>query len=194
MPPPRRPVDELLDVLGGDAVEVAPRLLGATLEVGPCVGRIVEVEAYRGADDAASHARMGPTPRNTPMFGPPGVLYVYFTYGMHWCANVVTGPAGDGQAVLLRAVEPISGLDQMRTRRPKARRDVDLTNGPAKLCAAFGIDGTHNATSLVSGPVHLHLAPPATADEVRSGPRIGISAAVDLPWRFWLRSSRYVSR
>lgn len=185
---------DLIGVLSGDSLDAAPRLLGSTLRVGSCAGVIVEVEAYRGSDDAASHARMGPTGRNAPMFGPPGVLYVYFTYGMHWCANVVTGPAGQGQAVLLRAVEPTEGRMEMRARRPKARRDADLTNGPAKLCAAFGIDGAHNGTSLVDGPVRVELGLPSAPAAIRRGPRIGISAAVDLPWRFWLADNPFVSR
>jgi DNA-3-methyladenine glycosylase len=163
---------------------VAPDLLGKVLVVGSCRGRITEVEAYGGSDDGASHAARGQTPRNTVMFGSAGVLYVYFTYGMHHCANIVTGPVGDAQAVLLRGVEPLEGLDQMRLRRPKARSDRDLANGPGKLCAAFDIDLRHNGLDLTKGPINIFddgFAP----ESVVTTPRVGISKAADVPWR-WL--------
>ena len=167
---------------------VAPELLGKLLVVGSCRGRINEVEAYGGVDDAASHAASGQTPRNAVMFGPPGVLYVYFTYGMHHCANIVTGPVGDAQAVLLRGVEPLEGFDELRARRPKARRDQDLANGPGKLCSAFDIDLRHNALDLSKADIGIFDdgTPPPTSLAI---PRIGITKAIDLPWR-WLAPPR----
>jgi DNA-3-methyladenine glycosylase len=167
------------------ALDVAPDLLGCDLVVGPCRGRIVEVEAYLGATDPASHAFRGRTKRNTVMFGRAGHLYVYFVYGMHWCANVVTGPTGDAQAVLVRAVVPIAGLEEMRLRRTSSRpraRTRDLANGPAKLCAAFGIDGGHNGTSVRDGPVQVVRGGDVQA--VQTSVRIGVSAGTDFPWRF----------
>lgn len=167
--------------LEGPADVVAPQLLNKLLVHGECVGRIVEVEAYR-PDDAASHSFRGQTRRNSAMFGPPGYLYCYFTYGMHWCANVVTGPPGEGAAVLLRAVLPVAGLEVMQVRRNGRRA---LADGPAKLCQAFALDGTFDGTDLLGGgPVQLlddGVPPPA---QPVVGPRIGISRAVDLPWRF----------
>ena len=153
------------------------------LVVGSCRGRITEVEAYGGTDDAASHAARGQTSRNTVMFGPAGVLYVYFTYGMHHCANVVTGPVGDAQAVLLRGVEPLEGLDEMRSRRPKARSDRDLANGPGKLCAAFDIDLRHSGLDLTKADIGIYDDGRAPASIVVT-PRVGISKAVDLRWRW----------
>jgi len=139
-----------------DSLAVAPDLLHKLLvhddpEAGRLAVRIVEVEAYRGTDDAGSHGFRGPTPRTESMFGPPGHLYVYFTYGMHWCANVVTGAAGEANAVLLRAGEPVDGIEAMRARRPAARRDTDLASGPAKLTQALGLSGAHDGTDLISG-------------------------------------------
>jgi DNA-3-methyladenine glycosylase len=162
---------------------VAPDLLGKILVVGSCRGRITEVEAYGGSDDAASHAARGQTPRNAVMFGPAGVLYVYFTYGMHHCANIVTGPVGDAQAVLLRGVELLEGLDEVRTRRPKARSDRDLANGPGKLCAAFDIDLRHNGLDLTKGPINIFDDGFASASVIAT-PRVGITKAVDTPWRW----------
>jgi DNA-3-methyladenine glycosylase len=171
---------------------VAPLLLGKVLRVDlgdgdVRSGRITEVEAYGGADDPASHSFRGPTPRNEPMFRRAGTVYVYFTYGMHWCANIVTGPVGDPQAVLLRAVEPLEGMDAIRAARPRARRDRDLANGPAKLCQALGIGVWANGVELGGAlPPSLTLlddgTPPPAAPLI--GPRIGISVAQDTPWRF----------
>lgn len=168
------------------ALFVAPWLLNKVLVVGERSGRITEVEAYEGADDPASHAYRGPTPRNATMFGPAGHLYVYLSYGIHFCCNVVCGPEGTASAVLLRAVEPLTGLDQIRAARPAARHDRDLANGPGKLCQALGITREHDGVDLLdaTSPVCLvddGVAPPA---DPRTGPRIGISAATDLPWRF----------
>ena len=175
---------------------VAPQLLGAILTSGRLSGRIVETEAYGGNDDPASHAFKGLTARNAVMFGPPGHLYVYFTYGMHFCANVVTGDTGEGQAVLIRAIEPLSGWETMRERRPKARRDLDLTNGPGKVCAALGLDRSADGVDLLDAqsPVHLGAQELRLDETIVCGSRIGISKAVDIPWRFWLDNHRYVSK
>jgi DNA-3-methyladenine glycosylase len=156
-------------------------------------GRIIEVEAYRGRDDPASHAFRGPTPRTATMWGAPGYLYVYFTYGMHWCANVVCGPRGQAGAVLLRALEPVSGLEAMRALRWRgqeapagARRDRDLCRGPARLCQAMGIDGTFDGTDLVGAPTQVWLADDGVAPPPHPvvTPRVGISVATDREWRW----------
>jgi len=165
---------------------VAPELLNKILVVGICTGRIVEVEAYR-QHDPASHSFRGRTQRNAAMFAPGGHLYVYFTYGMHHCANVVTGVAGDGQAVLLRAVVPLAGLDVLRPRRPAARRDADLANGPGKLCQAFALDRSFDGGDMCSPAAPVWIGADGTAPPVepRVTERIGIRVGVDLPWR-WL--------
>jgi DNA-3-methyladenine glycosylase len=169
--------------LSGHATEVAPWLLGKLLVAGPCSGRIVEVEAYT-QDDPASHSSRGMTARTAVMFGPGGHLYVYFTYGMHHCANVVTGPVGEGQGVLMRALEPVDGIDLMRARRGRA---THLTNGPGKLCQALGIDRSHNGDDLCDPAAPVQLwddgTPPPAAPLVT--PRIGITRATDL-LRRWL--------
>ena len=175
-------------LLAGDSPEVAPLLLNKVLRVGPCAGRITEVEAYR-SDDPASHSFRGRTRRTAVMFGPPGHLYVYFVYGMHWCANVVTGRDGDGQAVLLRALAPMEGIELMAARRG---RPTQLTGGPATLCQALGIDGSFDGVDLCApdarAPMPIGLyddgRPPPTDPVI--GPRIGITKAVDRPWRFRL--------
>ncbi len=172
--------------LAGDATEVAPRLLNALLAVGDRVGRIVEVEAYRGSIDPASHAHRGMTPRTVTMFGRPGLLYVYRSYGMHWCANVVTGREGLAEAVLVRALEPLDGIGEMRVDRPRARRDVDLANGPGKLCAALSITGADDGADLCHPTSRVRLlrdgvAPPPVP---RTTTRVGISKAVEHPWRY----------
>ncbi len=169
-----------------DPLAVAPELLNKVLVHGHRAGRIVEVEAYRGTDDPASHAYRGPTPRTEVMFGPPGHLYVYFTYGMHWCANAVTSRDGEAGAVLIRALAPLQGIDEMRTARPAARRDVDLANGPAKACQALGIDGGHDGADLVTADRRLAIVDDGTAPpaEPLTGPRVGISVATERPWRF----------
>jgi DNA-3-methyladenine glycosylase len=168
-------------LLAGDAPDVAPLLLNKLLVHGPCVGRIVEVEAYR-EDDPASHSFRGLTPRTAVMFGPPGHLYVYFTYGMHYCANIVTGEHGHGAAVLLRAVTPIDGVEIMGARRAGRR---DLADGPAKLCQAFAIGPEHNGVDVCRGDgvgLFDDGVPPPPAPIV--GPRVGITRAVDVPWRW----------
>ncbi len=161
--------------------ELAPDLLNkflvSTRDAEKLVARIVEVEAYCGSTDPASHAYRGKTPRNARMFGPPGHLYVYFTYGMHYCANVVAGsPVDDAGAVLLRAAAPVEGLQVMRTRRPAARKDRDLLAGPARLASAFGLDRADDGLDLVRGPLGLY--DDGTVTRVRPGrsPRIGLAA------------------
>ena len=184
-----------LGILGGSPLDAAPALLGATLVHAQCRGRIVEVEAYLGATDAASHAFRGRTTRNEAMFGPAGTLYVYFTYGMHHCANVVCGSVDDPGAVLIRAVEPVAGLELMRDRRPKAGSDRGLCSGPAKLCQAFGIDLSHDGSSLASGPVQLRRpVEGARPPEVVTSPRIGISKATEERWRWFDPASAHLSR
>ena len=176
------------------SLAVAPELLNKVLVTGPCRGRIVEVEAYAGSLDPASHAYRGLTARTTTMFGPPGHLYVYFTYGMHYCANVVTGEDGDGQAVLLRALAPLAGLAQMRLRRAAARRERDLTSGPAKLCQALGIGPAHDGTDLVRGRVRIVDDGTPPPDDPGISRRIGITRAADLPWRWFVPGDPNVSR
>jgi DNA-3-methyladenine glycosylase len=173
--------------------EVAPELIGATLLFEGVGGRVVEVEAYHHTDPAA-HSFRGPTERNAVMFGPPGFTYVYRSYGIHWCLNLVCEPKGSAAAVLIRALEPTEGLDLIRARRGVVR-DEDLCNGPGKLTQALGIELTENGTSLVEGPVLLHPREPAWADPaVVAGTRIGITKAAELPWRFCAAGSRHVSK
>ena len=186
--------------LARDPLTVAPELLGCVLvrtgEDGVRrAGRIVEVEAYRGASDPASHAYRGPTLRTEVMFGPAGHLYVYRSYGIHWCANVVCGDAGMAAAVLIRALEPVDGVDAMTAARPKARRITDVASGPGKLCAALGItadDGGSDLCVAGTGRVTL-LAIDGPIGHVLRGPRIGISAATEKPWRFWIAGNPHVS-
>jgi len=190
-----RPRPVPLELVAGDPLEVAPRLLNTLLVRGERVARIVEVEAYRGTEDPASHAYRGPTKRNATMFGPPGRLYVYFTYGMHWCANVVCGPEGVAGAVLLRAAAPVAGLDAMWEARPAARRPRDLCSGPAKLCQALGLTGSLDGADLLSGDRGVTLCgeDPVGSRDIVNGVRIGISAAADRPWRWWIRDDPNVS-
>ena len=178
------------------AVEVAPRLLNKVLVAGDTEGRIVEVEAYMGGDDPGSHAFRGQTRRNATMFGPAGHLYVYFTYGMHWCANVVCGEEGVATAVLLRALAPLEGVEVMRVRRPAARRDVDLCSGPAKLCQALGVDGSFDGADLVTGRQGLLVVDdgtPPPAQPVRTS-RIGVTAGGDRRWRWYVKGEPNVSK
>jgi DNA-3-methyladenine glycosylase len=173
---------------------VAPALLGALVEHDGVVVRLTEVEAYDGGEDPASHAFRGPTPRNAVMFGPPGHLYLYFTYGMHWCANVVCGPAGKASAVLLRAGEVIEGEPLARSHRPDVKPLHALARGPANLVRALGLGPHDNGRDVCSpGPVRLLRGPTVSAPAIRSGPRVGIRAAADRPWRFWLADEPSVS-
>ena len=180
------------------ALEVAADLLNKVL-VAPDgrAGRIVEVEAYRGADDPGSHGFRGMTKRNATMFGPPGHLYVYFTYGMHWCANVVAETGGAAAAVLLRALTPLGGLDAMyEARGPAARRDRDLCSGPAKLTQALGMDGTLDGADLVTADMGVVIVddsqPPPRVPVVTI--RIGLTSGADLPWRFCVPGAADLSR
>jgi DNA-3-methyladenine glycosylase len=188
------------DELAGDVLVAAVRLLGCTVEAdtpeGTVAVRLVEVEAYRGADDPASHSFRGRTPRNGVMFGPAGHLYVYFVYGMHFCANISCLEDGEAGAVLLRAGEVESDLAVAHARRPTARRSADLARGPARLASLLGLGREHNGVDVTDpgSPVRLLAAPPIDPALVRSGPRVGVAAAHDLPWRFWVAGSAAVSQ
>jgi DNA-3-methyladenine glycosylase len=172
---------------------VAPELLGKLIVHGGRIARLVEVEAYAGPADPASHAFKGPTPRTAAMFGPAGHLYVYFSYGVHWCANVVTGAEGEGSAVLLRAAEAVAGLDEMRADRPTAKKDADLLRGPGNLTKALAITKNHYAADLTT-PEGVHLRDDGYKPEALSaGPRVGITKAVDNPWRWWITENPAVS-
>ncbi len=156
-------------------------------------GRIVEVEAYRAGRDPASHAYRGRTPRNASMFGPPGHAYVYFTYGMHHCLNVVCEPEGTAAAVLIRALEPLEGEDTMQTRRGGVTRER-LARGPGCLAQALALDRSHDGLDLVSGPLRVTREPARRGRfRVASGPRIGIRVGTSAPWRFWLEGHPCVS-
>jgi DNA-3-methyladenine glycosylase len=185
--------------LATDVVPAALRLLGCTVEAdtpdGTIAVRLVEVEAYRGADDPASHSFRGRTARNAVMFGPPGHLYVYFVYGMHFCANVTCLGDGAAGAVLLRAGEVVSDVGVARVRRPTAGRDTDLARGPARLASLLGLRREHNGVDVTDpgSPVRVLAGPPVDPDHVRSGPRVGVAAAHDTPWRFWIGDSPAVS-
>jgi DNA-3-methyladenine glycosylase len=192
----------LLDAsdLSVDVLEAAPRLLGAELVADTPEGevrvRMVEVEAYRGADDPASHCYRGRTPRNAVMWGPAGHLYVYFVYGMHFCANVVCLTEGEAGAVLLRAGEVISDLGLAHARRPTARgRDDELARGPARLCALLGLGREHNGVDVLraTSPVRLETGQRVPDADVRTGPRVGVAAGQERPWRFWVAGSRAVT-
>ena len=185
-------------LLSRPSPQVAADLLGWTLtcrtDEGTVGVRLSEVEAYAGTEDPASHAYRGPTPRTAVMFGPPGFLYIYFTYGMHWCCNVVTGTDGEASAVLLRAGRVVEGLELARARRGPKVADRALARGPATLTQALGITGADGGADLLSGSA-LRLEPPtdATGRAVSSGPRVGVSRAADVPWRFWITGDDTVS-
>lgn len=176
---------------------MAPELLNKVLVRGALSARLVEVEAYAGAEDPGSHAYRGMTARNAVMFGPAGHLYVYFTYGMHWCANVVCGDDGTASAILLRAGEPLSGLELMRERRPKSRTDRDLCRGPARLAQAFALDRAVLGVDLTRrDPALPWLADDGTPppNPVSQTTRIGLSNGAAHPWRWHVPASRFVSR
>jgi DNA-3-methyladenine glycosylase len=183
-----------------DASLVAPDLLNKVLVAGDRAGRIVEVEAYRGRDDPGSHAYRGQTRRNATMFGPPGHLYVYFSYGMHWCANAVCEDAGVPHAVLLRAIAPVFGVEEMRAARSRGQNhpiaDRDLGRGPGRLCQALGLTREHDGADLVTGDRAVRIMdddrPPPTCPDV--GTRVGLSAGAEHPWRYSVPGDRHVSR
>lgn len=182
--------------LSGRPDDVAPALLGALLTCGTVTVRLTEVEAYAGESDPGSHAFRGRTPRTEVMFGPPGRAYVSFTYGMHWCLNVVTGPTGDAGAVLLRSGEVVAGLELARSRRPGAP-DRDLCRGPARLCRTLAVTGELGGVDLLDAGSDLRLSVPVDGPppgEVRIGPRVGVAGAGALtPWRFWTADEPTVS-
>lgn len=188
------------DLLSQPSVAVAPRLLGArltsTLHGAGVSVEITEVEAYQGAEDPGSHAYRGQTARNQVMFGPAGHLYVYFTYGMHWCANVVTGTPGTASGCLLRGARVVDGIDVARSRRPAATKDRDLARGPARLASTLGITGAMGGHDLAIEPLRLEL-PERAAVEVRTGPRVGVAGPGGdggaFPWRFWVAGDPTVS-
>ena len=187
-------VDPWLHAPAEAVAETARSLLGWRLSANDVTVRLTEVEAYSGlGTDPASHAHRGVTGRNRVMFGPPGVLYVYQIYGMHFCANVVCGPEGQASAVLLRAGEVVDGLELARSRR-RVRRDRDLASGPAKLMQVLALGREANGTSVVDGTGPALLRPPI--DEVgaiEAGPRVGVTSAHDVPWRFWIEGDPTVS-
>jgi DNA-3-methyladenine glycosylase len=176
------------------AIHVARDLLGKVLIHGATGGMIVETEAYLGLDDAASHAYRGITKRNEVMFGPPGYAYVYFIYGMYECVNMVAEPAGIAGAVLIRALEPLLGVELMQIRRPGAKRLRDLASGPGKLTIALGITRALNGADVTKGPLVVRDRRNVEPFEIAAGPRIGISKNADLPLRFTIAGNEFVSR
>lgn len=181
-----------------DTEQVARDLLGAVLRVdtseGRASGRIVETEAYLGEHDAACHAAAGRTDRTHWLYGPPGTAYVYFIYGMYWCFNAVTRAEGQPSAVLVRAIEPLEGVELMRARRGHPRREQDLTNGPGKLCLALGITGEMNGFRLYDSPLEIVRGEAVPDDQVEVTPRIGITRAASWPLRWFVRGNPYVSK
>lgn len=182
-----------------DPLDAARLLLGCVLTSdidGERVSvRLVEVEAYRGTDDPAAHTYRGRTDRNAVMFGPAGHLYVYFVYGMHFCANVVSMTDGVPGAVLLRAGEVVEGVPTARERRPGSRSDAELAKGPARLTTILGLDRGHNGLDLTDAdsPVRLYAGDPVPDESVRTGPRVGVATAMEVPWRWWVAGSPAVS-
>jgi DNA-3-methyladenine glycosylase len=170
--------------------EVAPDLIGATMLVNGVGGIIVEVEAYHHTDPAA-HSFRGPTPRNRVMFGPPGFAYVYRSYGIHWCVNLVCEKQGSASAVLIRALQPTHGIAAMRRRR-RLQDERSLCSGPGKLTEALGITDAHNGLPLDAPPIALHAR--ANKPDIVAGVRIGITKAVELPWRYGLKGSKFLSK
>jgi DNA-3-methyladenine glycosylase len=197
--------DELIlprEFFSRPALEVAPELLGCVLEcdsaAGPVAVRVTEVEAYSGQTDPASHAYRRKSGRNQVMFGAPGFAYVYQIYGMHFCVNLVCQPAGTAEAVLLRAGQVVEGEEVAWSRRPSARIETQLARGPALLCQVLAIDRRFDGTDVCAPDSPLRIlgpgpdGPPA-ADEIRSGPRVGVTQAAEYPWRFWIDGDRTVS-
>ena len=172
---------------------MARECLGKAIVHGTAAGRIVEVEAYLGLEDLAAHASRGITERTKVLYGPPGHAYVYFIYGMYDCLNFVAEADGTPGGILIRALEPLSGLDVMQRRRPKARRVEDLASGPGKLALAMGITRKLNGSDLVKGPITVRSLDDEAPFEIAAGPRIGITQCADLPLRFVVRESRFAS-
>ncbi|WP_455833971.1 DNA-3-methyladenine glycosylase [Pseudarthrobacter siccitolerans] len=197
--------EALREFLSGDARELAPRLLGAVLahesREGRVSVRLTEVEAYLGPEDSlhpdpGSHTYRGPTPRNAPMFGPAGHLYVYFTYGMHHCTNIVCGPEGVASALLLRAGEIVEGMELARHRRATSKNPADLASGPARLAKALGLTTAYSGRDALAPPFGLVL-PDHPTEHVSAGPRVGVSGAGgsdDYSWRFWISGDPTVSK
>ena len=197
--------EQLRELLSGDARRIAPQLLGSVLthhsHEGTVAVRITEVEAYMGPGDSlhpdpGSHTFRGPTARNAPMFGPAGNLYVYFTYGMHYCANIVCGPAGAASAVLLRAGEVVEGQHLALVRRPTSKSALDLASGPARLATTLALTTADSGRDALADPFELRL-PSVPATEFMTGPRVGVSGdggSAEYPWRFWLPGDPTVSR
>jgi|SRR5579863_2665260 len=175
-------------------IEVARDLLGKVLMHGETAGIIVETEAYLGGDDLAAHSAAGITNRTRVIFGPPGHAYVYLSYGMHDCMNIVVDKAGTPGCVLIRALEPIKGQDAMRRRRPKARTDRDLASGPGKLTQALGITRKHSGVDMTRGDLVVLERPGEHLFQIAVTPRIGITKCVELPLRFFIEGNRFVSR
>ncbi len=192
------------ELFTGPTIDVAKRLVGAILyrriphgepDAGSWLsGRIVETEAYLPLVDPSCHGYRGPTKRAATMYGRPGTAYVYFIYGVHWCFNAVTRAVGLPSAVLVRAVEPIGGLELMRARRRAVPRPIDLTNGPGKLCQAMGITGAHNRLSLQRPPLQIHRGEPVPDRDVEVTPRIGITKCAEWPLRWVIAGNPYLSR
>jgi DNA-3-methyladenine glycosylase len=197
--------DPLREFLSGDARRLAPMLLGAVITHDSREGRVsvrlTELEAYLGPEDSlhpdpGSHTYRGPTPRNAPMFGPAGHLYVYFTYGMHHCTNIVCGPAGVASALLLRAGEVVEGLELARHRRPTSKNPADLASGPARLAKALGLTTAYSGRDALAPPFGL-VIPDHPAGNVSSGPRVGVSGVGgtdQYAWRFWITGDPTVSK
>jgi DNA-3-methyladenine glycosylase len=176
-----------------NTVRVARALLGKIVVHKGTSGRIVETEAYLGIDDGAAHSARGLTPRTRVIFGPPGHAYVYLIYGMYDCLNLIAEPEGVAGGVLIRALEPLTGLDEMRRRRPQARRDEDLANGPGKLTRALGITLKDNGVDVTRGPITVHAPEDTTPFKIGISRRIGITKSADLPLRFFIEGNRSVS-
>ena len=181
------------DFYNRDPIHVARECLGKVLVYGETAGRIVEVEAYLGVDDEAAHAWRGITKRNQVLFGRPGCAYVYFIYGMYECLNFVAEPEGKAGCVLIRALEPLAGIELMQRRRPTAKRIKDLASGPGKLTQALGITRKLNGSDLVTGPLEVRVLRNETPPDIAVTTRIGITRCVDWPLRFLIRGNKFVS-
>lgn len=187
-----------IDFYRGDTVKIARRLLGKMLvhfsPEGLTSGIIVETEAYLSRDDPACHAARGKTKRNAVMFGPPARAYVYFIYGNHYCFNAVTNEEGVGEAVLIRALEPVEGLQLMQKRRGEKQKKTNLTSGPGKLCQAMGINGRHNGSSLLDYPLFIAVGIDVDDFSIGVSGRIGINQGQDKQWRFFIKGNPFVSK